>query len=47
MKRYEIEKMDGLYCVFENDRMISAFKNKKKAEEAVKRYKEKRKAGRK
>ena len=36
--RYEIIYLDGLYCVFKNDRIVSAFDTKEKAQEAIKQY---------
>ena len=32
---YQIEKIDGLYCVFKKGRIIAAFLTKKEAVEAV------------
>lgn len=36
--KYEIIYLDGLYCVFKNDRIVSAFDTKEKAKEAIKQY---------
>lgn len=40
--RYEIVRMDGLYCVFNEERIIAAFETLKEAKEAVRRYKKER-----
>ncbi len=39
MVRYEIEKIDGLYCVFDKDgRIVAAFKTLEDAKQAIERY---------
>lgn len=40
--KFEIIKCDGLYCVFNNDVIVSAFEDIKEAKEAVKEYKNKK-----
>lgn len=37
--RYEIIKIDGLYCIFKGDRIVSAYHTMKEATEAVSKYK--------
>ena len=39
--RYEIIKIDGVYCIFKGERIISAYETLKQAKEAVQRYKAK------
>lgn len=41
--KFEIIKCDGLYCVFNNDVIVSVFEDIKEAKEAVKEYKNKKK----
>lgn len=38
--KYEIIYIDGLYCIFKRERIISAHETLKGAKEAVKRYAE-------
>lgn len=40
--KYEIIELDGLFCVFGNDRILSAFEKKEDAAEAVGRYRKKK-----
>ena len=37
--KYEIIKIDGVWCIFKGERIISAFETYKEAKEAVARYK--------
>ena len=39
MKMYEIEKWDGLYCVFYKGRIISAHYTLKEAKQAIQNHK--------
>lgn len=36
--KYEIIKLEGVYCIFRGERIISAFLTLKEAKEAVERY---------
>lgn len=41
--RYEIIKIDGLYCIFKGERIVSAHETLKQAKEVIAKYKTKQK----